>query len=137
MNTRHPSIPCPKMMTVWLKNLATIIPYNNTIPYNTTIPHNPTIPHLIVSLLYYFDIMFASFWHNFYIILYHISAFAEGSWTPYPPPPLAKILNNPIWDSDQGGPKKGNMKIYRNIIFEKIWYKIYVHEMIFEGILVL
>ena len=37
MNTRHPSLPCPKMMPVWLNLFATTIPFNTTIPYNTTI----------------------------------------------------------------------------------------------------
>ena len=36
MNTRHPSLPCHKMMTVLLKIIATTIPYNTSIPYNTT-----------------------------------------------------------------------------------------------------
>ena len=49
VNTRHPSLPCPKMMPLWLKNVATIIPYNTLIPYNTT------IPHFIISLFCHFN----------------------------------------------------------------------------------
>ena len=59
MNTRHPSLPCPKMMPVWLNIFATTIPFNTAILYNTTILLN------IISCKY----IFISFWYQFDINL--------------------------------------------------------------------
>ena len=54
MNTRHFSLSCPKMMPVWLKNIATIIHYNTTIPYNTTssCPMRRAIGSLVVNKIW-------------------------------------------------------------------------------------
>ena len=70
MNTRHPSLPCPKLMPVWLKNLATIIRYNTTIPLNI-ISCKIILYHIFYS--YYFILFYILFCSSYiiHIILYY------------------------------------------------------------------
>ena len=59
MNTRHPSLPCPKMMPVWLNLFAITIPFNTTIPYNTILLDIISCKYLLYHIFYLYHPMTA------------------------------------------------------------------------------
>ena len=73
MNTKHPSLPCPKLIPVWLKNIATTLPYNITIPHNNTIPYNYVLCLILIILSkkYFYLLLLCEYISiSFYYILF-------------------------------------------------------------------